>query len=214
MNSFELDIFSMFSQASIVVQAVMIILVLASLSSWWIIFERWMTLSRAKKDIFSFEKFFWSEKKLDILFLDISKKKNKIGLEQIFFVGFDEYQKSNSLENSKKAMEITISRHEEQLDFRLSFLSTVASASPFIGLFGTVWGIMNAFGGLSQLTQVSITVVAPGISEALVATALGLFTAIPALISYNWNVNNIDKILKNYLNFSEEFLIILSKKDS
>ena len=192
----------------------MIILVLASLSSWWIIFERWMTLSRAKKDIFSFEKFFWSEKKLDILFLDISKKKNKIGLEQIFFVGFDEYQKSNSLENSKKAMEITISRHEEQLDFRLSFLSTVASASPFIGLFGTVWGIMNAFGGLSQLTQVSITVVAPGISEALVATALGLFTAIPALISYNWNVNNIDKILKNYLNFSEEFLIILSKKDS
>ena len=214
MNSFELDIFSMFSQASIVVQSVMIILVLASLSSWWIIFERWMTLSRAKKDIFSFEKFFWSEKKLDILFLDISKKKNKIGLEQIFFVGFDEYQKSNSLENSKKAMEITISRHEEQLDFRLSFLSTVASASPFIGLFGTVWGIMNAFGGLSQLTQVSITVVAPGISEALVATALGLFTAIPALISYNWNVNNIDKILKNYLNFSEEFLIILSKKDS
>ena len=214
MNSFELDIFSMFSQASIVVQAVMIILVLASLSSWWIIFERWMTLSRAKKDIFSFEKFFWSEKKLDILFLDISRKKNKIGLEQIFFVGFDEYQKSNSLENSKKAMEITISRHEEQLDYRLSFLSTVASASPFIGLFGTVWGIMNAFGGLSQLTQVSITVVAPGISEALVATALGLFTAIPALISYNWNVNNIDKILKNYLNFSEEFLIILSKKDS
>ena len=214
MNSFELDIFSMFSQASIVVQAVMIILVLASLSSWWIIFERWMTLSRAKKDIFSFEKFFWAEKKLDILFLDISKKKNKIGLEQIFFVGFDEYQKSNSLENSKKAMEITISRHEEQLDYRLSFLSTVASASPFIGLFGTVWGIMNAFGGLSQLTQVSITVVAPGISEALVATALGLFTAIPALISYNWNVNNIDKILKNYLNFSEEFLIILSKKDS
>ena len=214
MNSFELDIFSMFSQASIVVQSVMIILVLASLSSWWIIFERWMTLSRAKKDIFSFEKFFWSEKKLDILFLDISKKKNKIGLEQIFFVGFDEYQKSNSLENSKKAMEITISRHEEQLDYRLSFLSTVASASPFIGLFGTVWGIMNAFGGLSQLTQVSITVVAPGISEALVATALGLFTAIPALISYNWNVNNIDKILKNYLNFSEEFLIILSKKDS
>ena len=214
MNSFELDIFSMFSQASIVVQAVMIILVLASLSSWWIIFERWMTLSRAKKDIFSFEKFFCSEKKLDILFLDISRKKNKIGLEQIFFVGFDEYQKSNSLENSKKAMEITISRHEEQLDYRLSFLSTVASASPFIGLFGTVWGIMNAFGGLSQLTQVSITVVAPGISEALVATALGLFTAIPALISYNWNVNNIDKILKNYLNFSEEFLIILSKKDS
>ena len=96
----------------------------------------------------------------------------------------------------------------------MTVLASIGSISPFIGLFGTVWGIMNAFGGLSQLTQVSITVVAPGISEALVATALGLFTAIPALISYNWNVNNIDKILKNYLNFSEEFLIILSKKDS
>ena len=171
-------------------------------------------LTEQKKDIFSFEKFFWSQNKLDSLFLNISKKENKIGLEQIFFVGFDEYKKSNSLEDSKKVMEITISRHEEQLENKLSFLSTVASVSPFIGLFGTVWGIMNAFGGLSQLTQVSITVVAPGISEALVATALGLFTAIPALISYNWNVSNIDKILKNYSNFSEEFLIVLSKKDT
>ena len=214
MNSFELDIFSLFLQASIVVQVVMIILILASLSSWWIIFERWTTLNRAKKGIFSFEKFFWSQNKLDSLFLNISKKENKIGLEQIFFVGFDEYKKSNSLEDSKKVMEITISRHEEKLENKLSFLSTVASVSPFIGLFGTVWGIMNAFGGLSQLTQVSITVVAPGISEALVATALGLFTAIPALISYNWNVSNIDKILKNYSNFSEEFLIVLSKKDT
>ena len=148
MNSFELDIFSMFSQASIVVQAVMIILVLASLSSWWIIFERWMTLSRAKKDIFSFEKFFWSEKKIRYFISRYFQKKNKIGLEQIFFVGFDEYQKSNSLENSKKAMEITISRHEEQLDNRLSFLSTVASASPFIGLFGTVWGNNERIRGL------------------------------------------------------------------
>ena len=98
MNSFELDIFSLFLQASIVVQVVMVILILASLSSWWIIFERWTTLNRAKKDIFSFEKFFWSQNKLDSLFLNISKKENKIGLEQIFFVGFDEYQKSNSLE--------------------------------------------------------------------------------------------------------------------
>ena len=214
MNSFELDIFSLFLQASIVVQVVMVILILASLSSWWIIFERWTTLNRAKKDIFSFERFFWSQNKLDSIFLNISKKENKIGLEQIFFVGFDEYQKSNSIDDTKKVMEITISRHEEHLENKLSFLSTVASVSPFIGLFGTVWGIMNAFGGLSQLTQVSITVVAPGISEALVATALGLFTAIPALISYNWNVSNIDKILKNYSNFSEEFLIVLSKKDT
>ena len=213
MNSFELDIFSLFLQASLVVQLVMIILLSASISSWWVIFERWTTLSRTRRDMFNFEDYFWSSKELDLVFKEISRKQKKIGLEQIFFVGFEEFNKSKSISNAKKVMEITISRHEQVLENRLSFLSTVASVSPFIGLFGTVWGIMNAFGGLAQLTQVSITVVAPGISEALVATALGLFTAIPALISYNWNVSNIDKILKSYFNFSEEFLIILSKKD-
>ncbi|RZP00307.1 MAG: hypothetical protein EVA49_01600 [Gammaproteobacteria bacterium] len=191
----------------------MIILLSASISSWWVIFERWTTLSRTRRDMFNFEDYFWSSKELDLVFKEISRKQKKIGLEQIFFVGFEEFNKSKSISDAKKVMEITISRHEQVLENRLSFLSTVASVSPFIGLFGTVWGIMNAFGGLAQLTQVSITVVAPGISEALVATALGLFTAIPALISYNWNVSNIDKILKSYFNFSEEFLIILSKKD-
>ena len=213
MNSFELDIFSLFLQASLVVQLVMIILLSDSISSWWFIFERWTTLSRTRRDMFNFEDYFWSRKELDLVFKEISRKQKKIGLEQIFFVGFEEFNKSKSISDAKKVMEITISRHEQVLENRLSFLSTVASVSPFIGLFGTVWGIMNAFGGLAQLTQVSITVVAPGISEALVATALGLFTAIPALISYNWNVSNIDKILKSYFNFSEEFLIILSKKD-
>ena len=213
MNSFELDIFSLFLQASLVVQLVMIILLSASISAWWVIFERWTTLSRTRRDMFNFEDYFWSSKELDLMFKEISRKQKKIGLEQIFFVGFEEFNKSKSISDAKKVMEITISRHEQVLENRLSFLSTVASVSPFIGLFGTVWGIMNAFGGLAQLTQVSITVVAPGISEALVATALGLFTAIPALISYNWNVSNIDKILKSYFNFSEEFLIILSKKD-
>ena len=213
MNSFELDIFSLFLQASLVVQLVMIILLSASISSWWVIFERWTTLSRTRRDMFNFEDYFWSSKELDLVFKEISRKQKKIGLEQIFFVGFEEFNKSKSISDAKKVMEITISRHEQVLENRLSFLSTVASVSPFIGLFGTVWGIMNAFGGLAQLTQVSITVVAPGISEALVATALGLFTAIPALISYNWNVSNIDKILKNYLNFSEELLIILSRKN-
>lgn len=213
MNSFELDIFTLFLQASLVVQLVMIILLSASISSWWVIFERWTTLSRTRRDMFNFEDYFWSSKELDLVFKEISRKQKKIGLEQIFFVGFEEFNKSKSISDAKKVMEITISRHEQVLENRLSFLSTVASVSPFIGLFGTVWGIMNAFGGLAQLTQVSITVVAPGISEALVATALGLFTAIPALISYNWNVSNIDKILKSYFNFSEEFLIILSKKD-
>ena len=191
MNSFELDIFSLFLQASLVVQLVMIILLSASISSWWVIFERWTTLSRTRRDMFNFEDYFWSSKELDLVFKEISRKQKKIGLEQIFFVGFEEFNKSKSISDAKKVMEITISRHEQVLENRLSFLSTVASVSPFIGLFGTVWGIMNAFGGLAQLTQVSITVVAPGISEALVATALGLFTAIPALISYNLSLIHI-----------------------
>jgi biopolymer transport protein TolQ len=210
--SYELNLISLFVEASFVVQMVMIILIITSITSWWFIFDRWITLSRVEKDIFNFESFFWSKRNIDELFLEISKKTKKIGLEQIFYVGYEEYKKSNSTSDVKKVMNIVTSRHEDDLEKRLAFLSTVASVSPYVGLFGTVWGIMNAFGGLAQLTQVSITVVAPGISEALVATALGLFTAIPALISYNWSISRIDKILKNYSNFSEEFLILLSRQ--
>ena len=210
--TYELDIISLFFDASFVVQMVMIILIGLSLTSWWFIFDRWITLSRVEKDIFNFEKFFWSNANIEDLFTKVQKKEKKIGLEQIFYVGFEEYKKSRSLNDVKKVMEIVSLRNEDDLEKRLAFLSTVASVSPYIGLFGTVWGIMNAFGGLAQLTQVSITVVAPGISEALVATALGLFTAIPALISYNWSISRIERILKNYSNFTEEFLILLSRK--
>ena len=122
-----------------------------------------------------------------------------------------EFLKNSILEKSEKrinkATEIIISRQEESLENGLSFLSTVASVSPFIGLFGTVWGVMNAFSGLAQVTQVSINAVAPGIAEALIATALGLFAAIPALISYNWSVKSIDAIIRSYENFSSELLI-------
>jgi biopolymer transport protein TolQ len=210
--TYELDIISLFFDASFVVQMVMIILIGLSLTSWWFIFDRWITLSRVEKDIFNFEKFFWSKANIEDLFTKVQKKEKKIGLEQIFYVGFEEYKKSRSLNDVKKVMEIVSLRNEDDLEKRLAFLSTVASVSPYIGLFGTVWGIMNAFGGLAQLTQVSITVVAPGISEALVATALGLFTAIPALISYNWSISRIERILKNYSNFTEEFLILLRRK--
>ncbi|MBV13152.1 MAG: protein TolQ [Flavobacteriaceae bacterium] len=210
--TYELDIISLFFDASFVVQMVMIILIGLSLTSWWFIFDRWITLSRVEKDIFNFEKFFWSNANIEDLFTKVQKKEKKIGLEQIFYVGFEEYKKSSSLNDVKKVMEIVSLRNEDDLEKRLAFLSTVASVSPYIGLFGTVWGIMNAFGGLAQLTQVSITVVAPGISEALVATALGLFTAIPALISYNWSISRIERILKNYSNFTEEFLILLRRK--
>ena len=124
----------------------------------------------------------------------------------------DANHKNTDFDSIKKIVEISISRNVEELSKRLSFLSTAASVSPYIGLFGTVWGIMNAFGGLSQLTQVSITVVAPGISEALIATALGLFAAIPALVSYNWCLNKINSFSNEYYNFSEELIIIFGKE--
>ena len=207
----ELSFLDLILGASFLVQLVMVILFILAGISWWFIFDKWLTLSRAKKDIFIFENEFWNSKNIDNIFNDLMRKQDISGLSQIFIISYEEYLKNSSLEKSEKrinkATEIIISRQEESLENGLSFLSTVASVSPFIGLFGTVWGVMNAFSGLAQVTQVSINAVAPGIAEALIATALGLFAAIPALISYNWSVKSIDAIIRSYENFSSELLI-------
>ena len=207
----ELSFLDLILGASFLVQLVMVILFILAGISWWFIFDKWLTLSRAKKDIFIFENEFWNSKNIDNTFKDLKRKQNISGLSQIFIISYEEFLKNSSLEKSEKrinkATEIIISRQEESLENGLSFLSTVASVSPFIGLFGTVWGVMNAFSGLAQVTQVSINAVAPGIAEALIATALGLFAAIPALISYNWSVKSIDAIIRSYENFSSELLI-------
>lgn len=207
----ELSFLDLILGASFLVQLVMIILFILAGISWWFIFDKWLTLSRAKKDIFIFENEFWNSKNIDNIFNDLKRKQDISGLSQIFIISYEEFLKNSSLEKSEKrinkATEIIISRQEESLENGLSFLSTVASVSPFIGLFGTVWGVMNAFSGLAQVTQVSINAVAPGIAEALIATALGLFAAIPALISYNWSVKSIDAIIRSYENFSSELLI-------
>ena len=207
----ELSFLDLILGASFLVQLVMVILFILAGISWWFIFDKWLTLSRAKKDIFIFENEFWNSKNIDNIFNDLKRKQDISGLSQIFIISYEEFLKNSSLEKSEKrinkATEIIISRHEESLENGLSFLSTVASVSPFIGLFGTVWGVMNAFSGLAQVTQVSINAVAPGIAEALIATALGLFAAIPALISYNWSVKSIDAIIRSYENFSSELLI-------
>lgn len=214
--AFELNLLSLFLEASLVVKLVLIILLIISFVSWWFIIEKYITFKRVEKDIFEFNKLFWNKIDLNEIFSKVSKKEKLVGVEQIFFAAFKEFKDTKykivNFESIKKILEISISRNEEILSKRLSFLSTAASVSPYIGLFGTVWGIMNAFGGLSQLTQVSITVVAPGISEALIATALGLFAAIPALISYNWNLNKINIFINEYSNFSEELIIILTKE--
>ena len=214
--AFELDLISLFLQASFIVKLVLITLLLISFTSWWFIIEKYITFTRVEKDIFSFNKSFWNTDDLNAIFNELLKKKELVGLEQIFFAAYKEFKdadyKNTNFDSIKKILEIFISRNEEGLSKRLSFLSTAASVSPYIGLFGTVWGIMNAFSGLSQLTQVSITVVAPGISEALIATALGLFAAIPALISYNWCLNKINTFSNEYYNFSEELMIIFGKE--
>ena len=207
----ELSFLDLILGASFLVQLVMVILFILAGTSWWFIFDKWLTLSRAKKDIFIFENEFWNSKNIDNIFNDLKRKQDISGLSQIFIISYEEFLKNSILEKSEKrinkATEIIISRQEESLENGLSFLSTVASVSPFIGLFGTVWGVMNAFSGLAQVTQVSINAVAPGIAEALIATALGLFAAIPALISYNWSVKSIDAIIRSYENFSSELLI-------
>ena len=207
----ELSFLDLILGASFLVQLVMVILFILAGISWWFIFDKWLTLSRAKKDIFIFENEFWNSKNIDNIFNDLKRKQDISGLSLIFIISYEEFLKNSNLEKSEKrinkATEIIISRQEESLENGLSFLSTVASVSPFIGLFGTVWGVMNAFSGLAQVTQVSINAVAPGIAEALIATALGLFAAIPALISYNWSVNSIDAIIRSYENFSSELLI-------
>ena len=207
----ELSFLDLILGASFLVQLVMVILFILAGMSWWFIFDKWLTLSRAKKDIFIFENEFWNSKNIENIFNDLKRKQDISGLSQIFIISYEEFLKNSSLEKSEKrinkATEIIISRQEESLENGLSFLSTVASVSPFIGLFGTVWGVMNAFSGLAQVTQVSINAVAPGIAEALIATALGLFAAIPALISYNWSVKSIDAIIRSYENFSSELLI-------
>tara|TARA_B100000886_G_scaffold328469_1_gene276893 strand:- start:1587 stop:2255 length:669 start_codon:yes stop_codon:yes gene_type:complete len=214
--AFELNLLSLFIQASLVVKLVLVTLLIISFVSWWFIIEKYITFKRVEKDIYDFNKFFWGKNSLDSIFSKVLNKERLVGIEQIFFVAYKEFKDSKdkgiNFESIKKIIEISISRNEEILSKRLSFLSTAASVSPYIGLFGTVWGIMNAFGGLSQLTQVSITVVAPGISEALIATALGLFAAIPALISYNWNLSKINTFINEYSNFSEELIIILAKE--
>lgn len=207
----ELSFLELFFGASFIVQIVIIILFILAGTSWWFIFDKWLTLTRAKKDIFEFEDKFWNSKNTEKFFIDQKRQSHHFGLSQIFIIVHEEFKKFENLKESEntiaKSIQIIISRQEEKLEEGLSFLSTVASVSPFIGLFGTVWGVMNAFSGLAQLSQVSINAVAPGISEALVATALGLFAAIPALISYNWSVKSIDSIIKGYENFSDELLI-------
>ncbi len=214
-----LSILDLILNASIVVQAVMGLLVLASLVSWVMIFQRGFALSAIRRQATDFENEFWSGKDLGELYQELhTEEADPIGLENIFASGFREFTRSSQqsgidpdrvMQNVQRAMRVALVREEERLETHLPFLATVGSTSPYIGLFGTVWGIMNSFRGLATVNQASLSVVAPGISEALVATAIGLFAAIPAVIAYNRYSAQVEVIMNRFEAFTDEFSSIL-----
>ena len=214
-----LSILDLVLNASVVVQVVMGLLILASLTSWVMIFQRGFALSSIRRQATDFESEFWSGKDLGQLYVELdTENSDVIGLESIFASGFKEFSRSGQqdgadqervMQNVQRAMRVALVREEERLETHLPFLATVGSTSPYVGLFGTVWGIMNSFRGLATVTQASLSVVAPGISEALVATAIGLFAAIPAVIAYNRYVAYVEVIMNRFEAFSDEFSSIL-----
>lgn len=215
-------IFELITNAGIVVQVVMGMLVLASLVSWMMIFQKAILLNRAQRDLDRFEDHFWSGIDLRELYQNLEENSSLNGIENLFYSGFREYTRLAEqagadpdaiMQGVQRAMRIALSREEARLDTHLPFLATVGSTSPYVGLFGTVWGIMNSFRSLANMSQATLASVAPGISEALVATAMGLFAAIPAVIAFNRYSARVDSLVKRYEAFSDEVTTILHRAD-
>ena len=218
--SSDLTFIGLFLQASFIVQLVMLLLLSVSIASWTFIFQRSKALSAARNEMRQFEDKFWSGADLNRLYQELSARTNLTGMGSIFCSGFKEFvrlRKSNTATNgivdgTYRAMRVSMSRQVEELESRLPFLATAGSISPYIGLFGTVWGIMNAFIALGEVQQATLAMVAPGIAEALIATAIGLFAAIPAVIAYNRFSHQVEKLENSYGNFMEEFSAILHRQ--
>lgn len=220
----DLSILHLVLNASAVVQAVMLLLMVISISSWAAIFRKLFALNRVKSLNEVFERNFWSGSSLNDLFATASKNSTECGpMERIFASGMREYQKLRErrivdagtlMDGARRAMRASFQREMDVVEVNLSFLASVGSVSPYVGLFGTVWGIMHAFTGLAALTQVTLATVAPGIAEALVATAIGLFAAIPAVVAYNRFAREIDRISIQQETFIEEFSNILQRNVS
>ena len=218
----DMSIIALISGASVPVQMVMLILVLASLVSWWYIFIKFFTLKRSDQEAEDFENKFWSGGDLNLLYENVTAgRKKPQGIASMFEAGFKEYARlkrqgglevSDVMEGSRRAMRAAYNREMDDLDAHLPFLASVGSVSPYIGLLGTVWGIMNAFLGLANTAQATLAQVAPGIAEALIATAIGLFAAIPAVIAYNRFASSVDRLSVRYESFMEEFTNILQRK--
>ena len=216
----DMSIVSLVTQASLVVQIVMAGLMLASLASWTVIFGKLFGLRRIRSANDIFEREFWAGKNLNDLYADAGRKVDASPMERLFASGMREFLKLRErrvsdggalLDGARRAMRASFQREMDVIESNLSFLASVGSVSPYVGLFGTVWGIMHAFIGLSNMTQVTLATVAPGIAEALVATAIGLFAAIPAVIAYNRFARDIDRIAIQLETFIEEFSNILQR---
>jgi len=218
----DLSLYHMVTGASPVVQLVMLLLLLVSIISWAMIARKYWDIKAAAKAANNFESRFWSGNKLSDLYEQIGMgKHNSNGMAAIFEAGFREYvrlRKQNKidpqfvLEGAQRTMRVALSREIDKLDANLPFLATVGSTSPYVGLFGTVWGIMNSFRSLGNAQQATLASVAPGIAEALIATAMGLFAAIPAVITYNRFSNEVERLEGRYEDFAEEFSTILQRQ--
>ncbi len=224
MNQEPLSIFHLIANASLLVQFVMLLLFLASAVSWVMIVKRGLYQRKAKAALNAFERQFWSGVDLTQLYRQGNGKANRNvtdGVENIFRAGFKEFSRLRQqagtepdaiMEGTQRAMRVALAREQEKLEENLPFLASVASVSPYIGLFGTVWGIMNSFRGLANVHQATLATVAPGISEALVATAMGLFAAIPAVLAYNRFAACAETLSNKYETFSDEFSSILHRQ--
>ena len=216
----DLQVWQLILDASWMVKFVMLILLAASVASWMIIFRMRTLLKSAEKEANGFEERFWSGTDLVSLYREIDEAQ-AIGMSKLFEAGFSEFARLREqgrmsperlVEGAERAMRVALTRESDRLEHRLSFLATVGSTSPYIGLFGTVWGIMTSFHALANVNQATIAMVAPGISEALIATAMGLFAAIPAVIAYNKYSNQVERLEVRWDNFKDEFSSILSRQ--
>lgn len=217
----DLSVLTLMLEASLPVQLVMLLLITISILSWTVIFKKWQTIGRARRETESFEKTFWSGGDLMGIYQQAEKGELPGSLPKIFEAGMREFLKSRSgaladpvamIDGARRSMRAAFQRELDGLERNLPFLASTGSVSPYIGLFGTVWGIMHAFTGLANVQQATLASVAPGIAEALVATAIGLFAAIPAVVAYNRYATDIDRLSIRFEGFIEEFSNILQRQ--
>ncbi len=219
--STDMSIVTLITQASLLVQLVLILLLVVSIMAWTIIFNKSKALKTARHELESFEDRFWSGGDLAKLYEQSGAHSEARGLERIFKAGFKEFVKLRQqggpdsmavVEGAQRIMRVNLNREADNLENSLQFLATVGSTSPYIGLFGTVWGIMNSFRALGNVQQATLAMVAPGIAEALIATAMGLFAAIPAVIAYNRFRSDVERLVSHYDSFVDEFTSILQRQ--